>query len=406
MPAAPLSSPFIGTLHDVLSWWRMRMLELLPRRFAPPDPSVAPALLVVPENGRLLLLRRRNGAEQPAGEVDAADGASFETRGEDGRGIAPGIAPGVAPGAALGIGEGRRTNRREAVLLRLPPGAVLVRPVTLPLAAEGALDGVLRFEMDRLTPFNADDVLFGWRDLRRDREAGRLLLTLLLVPRAPLAPTLAALDAAGLSPDALEAPLPGLPAPVRIPLRDRERRGRPGRMRTLLILAVVLLAVAIAALPFLWQGRRLAALDEERGALRPAVAEAQLLRARIAGSGAGAAAVAAERNRLGDALAVLAATTRVLPDDTFLSDLTLRDGTLTISGQSSTGPDPNGGGRGAAQLIPAMSGDPNFSNPSFAAPVTRMDNNNSELFSIRAGVGHEPDAAGRGRRTVPAAPAP
>jgi general secretion pathway protein L len=368
MLAGPLSTPFgplVGTLHDVLSWWRARMQELLPRRFAAADPAMAMALVAEPvagQPGQVRLLRRRNGVETEAGRFGAGNETPLP----------------LAP------------ERREPVFLRLPSASVLARPVTLPLAAEGALDQVLRFEMDRLTPFSSDDVLFGWQDLARDRDTGRLSLTLLLVPRAPLRPVLDALDAAGLPPNAIEVAGARGARPLHIPLGGaRATRGRLGPALAAGALVVVLL---LCALPFVLQSMRQARLDHALSALQPQVAEAQAIRRRLAGSGAGAQALAAERNRLGDALGVLAAVTRVLPDDTYLSDLTLRGGTLTISGQSNTASGDGAGGRGAARLIPAMSADPAFSNPSFAAPVTRMDNNNAELFSLRATVSRDASA--------------
>jgi hypothetical protein len=59
-----------------------------------------------------------------------------------------------------------------------------------------------------------------------------------------------------------------------------------------------------------------------------------------------------------------------------LSDLTLKDGDLTIDGQSSN----------AAKLIAVLSGTQHFQNPSFSAPVTRAINGSADLFSIRATV--------------------
>jgi hypothetical protein len=38
------------------------------------------------------------------------------------------------------------------------------------------------------------------------------------------------------------------------------------------------------------------------------------------------------------------------------------------------------------KLIPALSAEPAFVAPAFSAPVTRIESNNSDLFSIRAGV--------------------
>ena len=58
-------------------------------------------------------------------------------------------------GAALGRAM-LASRRAPAAVLRLPPGLVLERQVTLPLAAEQGLDRVVRYEMDRFTPFAAE----------------------------------------------------------------------------------------------------------------------------------------------------------------------------------------------------------------------------------------------------------
>ena len=84
--------------------------------------------------------------------------------------------------------------------------------------------------------------------------------------------------------------------------------------------------------------------------------------------------IATEHAATGDALQVLATVTELLPDDTVLADLTLRQGKLSISGRS----------RAAPLLIPAMAGDPTLHNPSFAAPVTRTPDGNADTFVIRA----------------------
>ena len=68
--------------------------------------------------------------------------------------------------------------------------------------------------------------------------------------------------------------------------------------------------------------------------------------------------------------------TELLPDDTFLSDLSLRQRRLTIGGQSAA----------AAKLIPGLAADPMFRNPGFTAPVTRSDQLKKDVFSLRAEV--------------------
>jgi len=89
---------------------------------------------------------------------------------------------------------------------------------------------------------------------------------------------------------------------------------------------------------------------------------------------AGADVLTAERARIGDVLQVLAAVTDIVPDDSWLTELSLHQGKLGISGQSPA----------AARLIPALAADPAFRNPAFAAPVTRAPDGHADLFVIRA----------------------
>ena len=71
---------------------------------------------------------------------------------------------------------------------------------------------------------------------------------------------------------------------------------------------------------------------------------------------------------------ILAALTAALPDDTWLSDLTLKDGSLSVDGQSGN----------AAGLISLLAAVPALKDPSFTAPVTRTSDNKADLFSLRA----------------------
>ena len=69
---------------------------------------------------------------------------------------------------------------------------------------------------------------------------------------------------------------------------------------------------------------------------------------------------------------MLAAATRVLPDDSYLTEMQLQQRKLTMSGRSAA----------AARLIGAMSADSEFHNPAFAAPVTRIEALRQEIFTI------------------------
>ena len=275
---------------------------------------------------------------------------------------------------AAGLGALRSaigTGRHGPIRLSVPPGLLLEQPVTLPLAAERGLGTALRWEMDRLTPFSADAVFWTWRITERDRARGQLHLRLVLVAKAAIQTTVDALLAAGLAPARLEAA--GDPARS-IPL-DGSHRAAPRRPLLLTGLAICAgLAMGAIAIPFVRQQTQLDQLDVAIAGLRPQMDVAEALRRRIAERAARTQIVAAEGARVGDALHILAVLTDLLPDDTSLYDLSLRDRVLTFGGQSTQ----------AGRLIAILAADPAVRNPVFSAPVTRNEMTHTEAFAIRA----------------------
>jgi general secretion pathway protein L len=290
---------------------------------------------------------------------------------------------------SLGVFIPNTTNRRDlramlnghaedrVILLRLPPGARLEKQLVLPIVAERELRRVIGYEINRVTPFEVGDVFWTWTVTKHDRPRGRLHIRLSLVPKAALVPLLAALDQAGLSPTSLEATSSDSP-PDLIPLRQNTERV-DGRRRVAIYLASVcgVLAVVAVSLPFLLQSLALGEVEGRIAAVQAQVEQVQALRQRVAAESASRDALADERLRVGNALEILAAVTALLPDNTFLNDLTLRQRRLTISGQSAT----------AAKLIAGLASGPMFRNPAFAAPVTRNEVGRTDVFSIRAEVG-------------------
>jgi general secretion pathway protein L len=344
-------------LEEAVGWWTARMGELIPAGVRAGQALLGNALIIAA--GRVpaapaTLLHRRNRRETELGAFvpDATDPAALRR---------------LLGGAV----------REPVVLLRPSPGALLERTISLPLAAQRELRRVIGYEMNRLTPFEAEDVFWGCRDVQPDRTHGRLQVRLLLVPKAGLRALLSALETAGLSPAALEVVTAGGIRQVLPIAPDAAHPGWQRRLTAGLAIGCMVLAVVAAGLPFVLQSLALKRVEDRIAALQPKVAEVQALRQRIEAGNAGRNAIGAETAKLGDALAVLASVTRLLPDDTYLNDLTLRQRDLTITGQSSS----------AAKLIPALSGDPTFHNPGFVAPVTRNEAAQRDVFSIRATVG-------------------
>ena len=259
------------------------------------------------------------------------------------------------------------------LVLSQPP---LVREVTLPIAAEASLDRVIRYEMDRLTPFTADDVFFAHRVTGRDRGAGVVRIELALVPRIWVRPVLDRLSLCGIVPAKLEATGPGARR-YRIPIvqDDPEHQARRRLAWRIGLAACMTAAIAVVAIPVVRQSLALADVEERIAELKPRVDQAAMLRQRIAAGSAGSGKIAAARQQAGEPLTILGVLTDTLPDDTYLTSLTLRQRHLVIEGHSAA----------ATRLITAMASEAHLRNPSFAAPVLRAEKG-GEVFTIQAEV--------------------
>lgn len=324
-------------LTDILTWWLEQLASLLPQRLS----------------GRATL------SDGIVVQMDGSDAVASLRR----RGTRTALGPLSQPGVLRRL----RARRAGSVIVTLPPAALLQQTATLPLAAERDLTAVLGHEMDRLTPFAAKDLYWTWRVESRDRAAGRLTVRLLLVPRMAAAAVLAALATAGLRPAMLE--IAAGSTIERLPLQmTASRRGNRAAGW-----ACAALAGALLAVPVIRQERAITEAEDRVAALRPQVDLVDGLRRRITASASGTGLFAVEATRVGSALRAIAAVTAALPDDTYLTNLTMRDRKLALSGRSAS----------AARLIPALSAGPDLRDPAFDAPVTRV-NDRTELFSIRA----------------------
>jgi general secretion pathway protein L len=337
---------FFMMLREILVWWLRQLRALLPDALLQ-DSRRRDALLVTlhgPAEFSVSLRRRRRETDVGAFSLDSAG----EQRAK----------------AAI-----RRPIRYLA--LRPDPVSVLRRHVTLPLAAEHDLEHVLRYEMDRLTPFAAEQVFWSANIDRRDRVRGRLELSLSLLPKTLLLPVFAAFERLGLKFSAIETThRDGTFCCIDLTPHSARQR----RLLSFACGAFAVLALAVVATPFVMQSLARGTVEAGIAALQPQVTHLEALRRRIAAGSAGTDVIASERAKNGDALQLLATVTDLLPDDTVLSELSLRQGKLSISGRS----------RFASQLIPAMANDPVLHNPSFAAPVTRTPDGKADTFVIRA----------------------
>ena len=342
-------------LREFFAWWCAQLADLLPQELRRSALGTGDALVITPIGPlgqgveAVAVDQRHNGRESPLGHFALG---------------------------AIGIADLSRVAGKTTVL-RLGEADVLGKTVSLPLAAERELDQALAFEMDRETPFTAEELYWSHRVIGADRQNGRLSVRLSLVPKANLDPLLTDLTAVGIRPTRLEI-ADGADQGTYLPINGDGTHKHYASHRLLWPAAVCCTALALAAVltPFVRQELTLASLNSQVAETRAAAAEADTLRQEIDRLSGSAGFIETERDKAGRPLAVLAATTRILPDDTYLTEMELRQRKLTLSGRSA----------GAARLIGPLAADPEFRNPGFSAPVTRLEALRAELFTINAEV--------------------
>jgi general secretion pathway protein L len=340
-------------LAELITWWATQMGELLtPARWRTAQGAGDALLLEASPDGAWHLARRRNGATVPIAELSADATEDAWRRAFAGRG------------------------RWEPVFIGISR-AFLRRQTNVPAAALANVHRFLTYEIDRLTPFAATDVVFAHRVRSRDAQTGQARVELALIPRVWIQDAVRRLAAIAIRPDAVEAMVaPGETGSVdRIPL-DHDSRARARLLsRAAAVVCVVLMITAVGVL-FIQQSLALAAVETRAAELRPRMREVETLRKRIAASSADTGQIAAARVKAASVLQVLGLLTDLMPDNTWLTALAFRDNRVTIEGRSAA----------ANRLISTMAAEPKLKNPAFGAPVVR-GGDGADIFTIQAGFG-------------------
>ncbi|HEY1033631.1 MAG TPA: PilN domain-containing protein [Pseudoxanthomonas sp.] len=270
----------------------------------------------------------------------------------------------------------------------VPTGMALRRRLPLPAAAADRLRDVVRFELDRQTPFTAQDACFDARVVGV-REDGQLDVELAVVPKPAFDTALAQLGA--LAPVLAGADVEdaaGLPAGVNLlPEIARAASRAPNRGLHLALAATAVVALVLGA--WLVLDNRRAAADAFAAQVESRADEARRVaagRQQLVDLVAGITTLNNTSARRPTALEVMADVTERLPDNTYLEKLAIEGDRLTLIGFS---PEASG-------LVARLQGSPLWRNPALSGalqpdPRTRMDR-----FTLTAELlgKQEPAAAG------------
>ncbi len=261
----------------------------------------------------------------------------------------------------------------------IPAERVLTRTLSLPVAAEENLRQVLAFEMDRQTPFKADQVYFDSRVLGHDASGRNAQVELVLIPRAQLDQELAALPAGAADLDGVDS-WRGLPGGGRrhTNLLPPERRARRRNLRMPLNLGLAALALILFVVVMDESlTNRAAAVESMRAEVEKANTEAKqvaALKKTLADSIAGANFLTERKRKDPLMVALIDDLTRRLPEDTYLERLQIENKQVQLQGQA----------REAAKLIALLAASPCLGNPGFQGQVQPDPRTGKERFQINA----------------------
>ncbi|MGY3450432.1 PilN domain-containing protein [Bradyrhizobium sp. USDA 4353] len=258
----------------------------------------------------------------------------------------------------------------------------LWRPLELPKRAVEFLDPMIRSQIDRLTPWAAQDAVFGGTE-PVDISADRIRTNIIAAPRTSIEPLLRLAEswrAAGIVLIAAPWDSPHeLAKPTATRLIEHKLRGAwdAGRVRRVLTAALVVAGLA-ATLSFGITSILSGKLEEQHRVLSQRISERRAaLRSDAAGADNSAfgALLRSKQERAASVL-VLEALSRVLPDETYVTELRIDRSRLLITGIS----------RDAPALIGLLEQSEHFNQATFSAPTTRAADESGERFHIEVGL--------------------
>ena len=368
-----LAARLIAVIGGFFAWWFKELAGLVPAPLRGALEGSTHAALLDLSGPEIVLSRLSGGSWRELGRVDPR-----------------GLNEPAQARAFAGLIKKAKLGELE-VVLRLPASMALCKTLSLPLAAEENLRQVLTFEMDRHTPFSADEVYFDYRVRNRDAETGRMEVELVTVPRKVLDERCERAAAWGVVPDIVDIALE-----VRgdedaseginlLPADDGVNGGQRVGGLTLILATVAAALVAVAVyLPIEAQQGEMQAISAALAKAKAEAGAAMELREEIDRLVAESQFLVTRKQKSVKATEVLDELTSILPDGTWLRQFKIKDRELRISGFS----------QAASNLIGLIEQSSMFENARFTSPVTQDRREGLERFNVAADLAQGPPLTG------------
>ncbi|MGJ5180158.1 PilN domain-containing protein [Bradyrhizobium oligotrophicum] len=304
-----------------------------------------------------------------------------------GRSVPPDVTIRLSQGDAVELpsnwSDVLRGSRIEITLL---PDRFLWRPLDLPKRAVEFLDSMIRSQLDRLTPWTTHEAVFG-STAPVEIPGDRIRTIVVAAPRSRIDPLVRLAEswraasvvlfaAAETGPD-MDTGQPLTARATR--LIEQQLRGsldivRVSRMLTAaLIIAAVAATLSLALTSFV--GAR---FEDQQRMLSQKIAErrAALRLGTQGGDNAALNSLLRRKQETAADVMLLEALSRMLPDETYVTELRIDKDRLQIAGVSQDAP----------ALIGLIEQSPHFTRATFSAPTTRSADEAGQRFHIEASI--------------------
>jgi general secretion pathway protein L len=334
------------------AWWFAELRSLLPPFLTSNWLKHRHCLVLTVHGAEVTLSKRAGGHEQRLGAATLKASAQVE---------------------ALRAMLRRAQPRNCRVVLRLDSREGLRRMLDLPLAARDDLSELLRLEMDRLSPFTADQVQFAYKVIASDPVNRRIRVELQLAPKRVIDQALAVAARFEVVPESVELAADGADPQAVVNLLPKQPTGTPPSLLDRASVAASALVVA-AAMGVTLHQERSAAKDLERqaaAAMGPAEESLALIE-RLDEIRSQTHLLTERKSKETRAVEVLDELTRLVPDEAYVVQLTLREEEVQLQGFA----------QDATRLIRLLDRSTLFHAPHFLSPITQDSGEGAERFHI------------------------
>jgi len=302
--------------------------------------------------------------------VEGADGAFTVLPAQGAAALAEAERVQIVDGKVVGSLPATLESRMGASCIEvvLQPTQFVFRPLELPRRAGEFLEGIVRSQIDRLTPWPAEDAAFGWS--RPSAIANdRIVVTVAATARALIAPIGQALAGRGADAIVMSTVAPGDGAgAVAIKVFERKMRGALELKRLRRALVGILVVAGLLA------GAAIAADVVIGGSLQ---ARQDDVTKRIAASRDSVlGGLERRKHETPSSVIVLEALSRIFPDHTYVTELRIVGDKMQVVGIT----------RDAPSLIRLIEQSSYFTRATFFAPTTQSPSQPGENFHIEAQI--------------------